>query len=185
VSEVAVYDLALPGDQVVDQGHVFRVPSVLDPSELVPAIVITPTCELHQGKSFVSTVTMLEILPFGLVIEVLARRENIPWDATQQSLGSSGGDKRKSLRSRLASLVNGSTVSVHYMPPFLSYGHGFVAFDQPRAVAVSELGVDRYLAAMRPPFREHLSTRFSAYFLRVGTEDFPNAAAAILDSFSP
>ena len=181
-----VYSTRRPTTPKVDQGFVlggYRLSERIPP---VPIIIITPTCDFHQSKDFLSAAVALPVLPCSVFMQTVAQLRHIPWDSAQRraDLRDLGSDKRQSFRNAVSRLLNGNIQSLHYLPPLPLLGHSFVQFDNPVSVPLTEVEQLPFIAVMHPPYREHLATRFCSYYLRVGTEDFPDLAADLHNTFS-
>jgi hypothetical protein len=174
-----------PGALRPDQGQVYSRVGVRLISQTIeaPFIVVTPTCDFHQKK--VKEAVVLPILPLSLFVMIVNEELGFVWDPTLGVLRLDGGkDKRDKLRGKLHSLVKGNLPSVHYLPPSEHFSDSFVSFTMPTSVRLSEFDDKELLTALVPPYREHIATRFSSYYLRVGTPDFPEHATELYNKFT-
>lgn len=171
----------------VDEGYIFDGIEYPDlPGLPTTGIVVTPTCDFHQQKAGLTHATVLRVAPLSLLLQALAQEKGLPWDsdAGRIDLRKAGRDKRESVKGFFTNLVNSNIGTFHYLPSEGTFGHSFVSFNAALGVPMSRFENLSFRAALRSPYREHLSTRFSGYYLRVGTQDFPEMMPALLETFA-
>ena len=174
----------------IDEGYVFDELKFPDfPEMKMPGIVVTPTCEFHQKKA--EHAVVLPLVPFSIMVEArIAKKAKVTWNEDEGRLDlrevppEQRQKKAASVRNLIRQIINGGVPGVHYIPPITAdFGHRTAVFDTPMGVKVADLP-KTFVAAFRAPYREHLSTRFCAYYLRVGTRDFPTMLDKLFDDFT-
>jgi hypothetical protein len=186
-SDPDFYFLTKAGGPEVDEGHVFDGMLFPDfPDQPMMAIVVTPTCDFHQQKDYFTHAVVLRLTPLSVLLRALAKVKNLNWDesAGRIDLRGTGKTKRESVEKFFTNLVNSNLVSFHYLPAQGPVPHSVVWFNATLGVPLTDFSKFTFVAALRSPFREHLSTRFSGYYLRVGTEDFPEMVPTLIESFA-
>lgn len=161
-------------ENLLDQGDLFvgiYFPAI---DSNVNAVVITPTCDLEQGKAhfvqFIATVSLvfvLKIIADGLEID--------------QSLFDSGITLTKKQTVNMIKAVkrntNGDLLPRYYLltkyqdtfpASYLDFQQSFV---YPTRQVVEDL-MQKRIARIESPWREQISSRYSGYSMRIGTPDY-------------
>ena len=170
----------------IDQGYIFAGYRLPTPTGYVsvPIVVVTPTCDFYQPKAYRTAAVTLTVLPLSLLAGLAAEQFKLQWNPDGRRVVLTSSADRNKFQNFIRDLVNGNLASLHYLPPFGEHGPSFVSFDSPLSIHLTDFDSLEFLAAMRPPYREYLSTRFSTYYLRVGTSDFPEWIDQLLSEYS-
>jgi hypothetical protein len=164
----------------VDQGHVLGPYTLAELGEEVFLVIVTPTCDFHQSKA-IDYIVALPLLPFETVVGSFAAKARVAWEPkVGQAVFKDAAEKKAKFadfKQQFHRLIQGDISHLHYLPPLPGLGATVVWFTAAISLKLQEAKGLTFRAALRSPFREHLSTRFSAHFLRVGTTDFPKTYA--------
>lgn len=140
-------------------------------------IVLTPACDIAQGKA--ELVLVCAVFPAKGLLEHLFK---VDWSKVG-SLTEEGElvcreelstGKEKQIRNQLLRLIGQQYPRFHWLCPFPEIPSCWVIdFQTLASFPQSELKKCPILAGLNSPFKEQVSSRFSAYAGRIGTPDLP------------
>lgn len=158
----------------LDQGDVFTdiyFPAI---DSNVNAVVITPTCDLEQGKAHF--IKFVASVPLDFVLKIIA--DSIGIDVSSFDSGTAINSKQcTKLITAARRNSNGDLLPRYYL--VTSYQDIFPAcyldFQQIFVVPtlqVKEEFMTKRFARIESPWKEQISSRYSGYSVRVGTPDY-------------
>ena len=160
--------LAAPGEGW-DQGDIVSAMYFFATDEKRPAILVTPTCDVAQGK-----------IPFWTFV-ALFRDDEVAADLVAPELRGFGvaadqtnKNQRKQLAKIVANLVGQRYPRYQWIPVTVDGHTGFVAdFTLVQSVTVGEAQEHATrIARLVPSWREQAPVRYASYMGRIGTDDF-------------
>lgn len=158
----------------IDQGDIFN--GIFFPAldTNVNAVVITPTCDLEQGKAHF--VKFVASVPLDFVTKIIADSLNI-----DDSFFNSGIEISKTQYTNLIRAVrrntNGDFLPRYYLiteypdifpASYLDFQQVFVV----PYLQVREEYISNRVAKLDSPWREQISSQYSGYSMRIGTPDY-------------
>lgn len=132
-------------------------------------IVLTPACDLAQGKAKDITLAFIE----GKDMEFVTQQKRIltaalPADATNEQKKKK--DEARNLLERL--LKNSLHFKYHFLPPTAQFPGGFINFQKVTTVQLSGIDAEfERVVSVTEKFAKDLIARFSHYYARQGQPD--------------
>ena len=143
----------------------------------LPAVLLTPACDLDHSKT--SFWTFAALFPDIDVAREIAAREAPGQGITKGSDGKYllSGKKRRALAGKLRDLLLNRYPRFQWLPIQVGGHPAHVAdFAQVASVAVEEVKrTAERVASIASSWREQIPARYSAYMGRVGTDDLPES----------
>lgn len=159
-----------------DQGDIVQDVYFPGPDSKLPAVLVTPACDLEQGK--VSLWTFVGLFPDTAVVREIVQREkgSLPVDEDGLVVQPSAR-QRGHLEKKLQELMTQRYYRYHWLPLKIGNEHGHVAdFSFVTSLPIEEIqGKTVRLFSMNSSWREELPARFAAYMGRVGVEEYSQA----------
>jgi hypothetical protein len=144
------------------------------PDTKLPAVLVTPACDLEQEK--VSLWTFVALFPDTTVAKSIVDRESGSFSVDKNGLVlSPSARQRGHLERKLEELMKQRYYRYHWLPLQLEDHDGHVAdFSFVTSVPADEVRTKAVrVASMNSSWREELPAHFAAYIGRVGVEDYP------------
>ena len=159
----------------IDQGDVFT--NIFFPAidTNVTAVLITPTCDIAQGKS--SFLKFISAIPCYAVIQRIADGLTI----SEEELRSGDPLKPKQIKNLIKGIrsnANGNYLPRYYLFPEFSnvVPNSYLDFQRVFVIPyiqVKEEYLDNRVGRVMSPWREDMVARHSGYSMRVGTPRYP------------
>ncbi len=164
--------IAQPGERW-DQGDIVDGVYFAAFDKSMPAVLVTPACDIEQEK--VDLWTFVALFPDVDVARATVSKELASWRAGG---GSVSTKQRTSLANTVRGLITQRLPRYHWLPVTIGASAGHVAdFSCVTALPVAEVKErTARLVTLRSSWREQLPARYAAYMARVGTQDFKEEA---------
>ena len=120
------------------------------------SIVLTPTCDLVQGKADFALLAGCSLLEYRSEFKDVAGKAGV-------------GKQKKNELEKL--LRNAKSSRYHYLPAAFEIPHLVVDFQDLCTVPRDKLDAMNAIASLDSPYAEELQSRFAGYFGRIGTPD--------------
>lgn len=158
----------------LDQGVILKELYFYGSDVSRPGVVVTPTCDIEQGKC--DYVQVCALWDAWEVVDGLLHGAWSGMKLVQPSgalaAGPLGKDKRSNLEGQIRRLVTQQFSRYHWLnPPPGTTVPRIVDFQQLASIGINEVAGSTIVAELRSPYREQLCARYAAYMGRVGTED--------------
>lgn len=179
-----------PRDQW-DQGDIVEAVYFAAFDRRMPAVLVTPSCDVEQAK--VDLWTFIALFPDVDLARQVVDADTSDWQATRDGDGrlKLSGKKRKSLKRILLQLLSHRYPRYHWLPVQVGGSPAQVAdFSCVSSLPAQEIrATGRRVASLRSSWREQLPARYAAFMGRVGTDDFlsdevDTHLARLVDAFS-
>jgi len=162
-----------------DQGDIVESVYFPGPDSRLPAVLVTPACDLEQEK--VSLWTFVALFPDIAIAKEVAKREKgslLVDDSGLVSLQS--GKQRAHLERKLQELMKQRFSRYHWLPITIGKEDGHVVdFSVVTSLPSEEVHTRAVrIASMNSSWREELPARFAAYIGRVGVDEYPPEESA-------
>ncbi len=174
-SEVDLFaSLALPGEKW-DQGDIVEGVYFAAFDKKIPAVLVTPACDIEQEK--VDLWTFVALFPDVEVAKDCVAKELAEWKLVAAAPSK---NQRNALSKALRGLVTQRLPRYHWIAVSIGEAAAHVAdFTCVTALPVAEVkGEATRVATLRSSWREQLPARYAAFMARVGTVDFKDDALA-------
>lgn len=136
-------------------------------------IVLTPACDLAQGKAKDITLVTIEDRDMEFVAQqkrVLS--ETLPESESEENKKLHQQKKEEAVRILRGLLTNNLSFKYHFLPPTKQFLGGFVNFQKITAVKLAEINNDfDRIASVTEKFIKDIVARFSHYYARQGQPD--------------
>jgi hypothetical protein len=167
--------VAQPGE-AWDQGDIVEGVYFAAFDKKMPAVLVTPACDVEQEK--VDLWTFVALFPDVEVAKASVAKELAEWKLAAGMAPSK--NQRGALSKALRGLVAQRLPRYHWIPVKIGETAGHVAdFSCVTALPVAEVKAEaKRVATLRSSWREQLPARYSAFMARVGTDDFKEEALA-------
>lgn len=150
-----------------DQGDIVESIYSSASQEELPAVLLTPACDVAQGK--VDVWTFVTLFPDTIVAKNLVAKDMANWNLS----GPPSASQQKALAKTLDGLLTQRFPRYHWLPIPIGTTAGHVAdFCYVTTIPVEEAKKSKRVASLRSSWREQLPARYAAYVSRVGTDDF-------------
>lgn len=157
-----------------DQGDIVDGVYFPGPDAKLPAVLVTPACDLEQEK--VSLWTFVALFPDTAVAGDIVQREKGSLPVGEDGLVSQPTTKQRThLERKLRELMTQRFYRYHWLPLKIGDQTGHVA-DFSFVTSLPSAEVSKKAArlfSMNSSWREEVPARFAAYIGRVGVEDYP------------
>lgn len=162
--------------QVWDQGDVIEAAYFAAFDKKLPAILVTPACDLEHPDAGVSLWTLVALFPDTEIARQVVAKELAQWNLPRGQDGSLSlsVSKRNKLDERVGNLIRQRYPRYHWVPVEVGGSPGNVAdFNCVTSIPAEEVRQrGRRLASLVSSWREQLPARYAAYMGRIGTEDY-------------
>ena len=158
-----------------DQGDIVDAVYFAAIDKQMPAVLVTPSCDVEQGK--VELWTFIALFPDVEVARAVVAKDVEQWNAG----GVFSSKQRASLGKALDGLIKQRLPRYHWTPVAVGDSPAQVAdFSCVSALPVAEVKTTATrLATLRSSWREQLPARYASFMARVGTVDFKEAEIAL------
>ncbi len=164
-----------------NQGDVVRSIFFYSEDEELPAILLTPACDVAQDK--VDNWTFVALFPERAVVTQFSEALMADWGPRRTADGKAilTQKQKSSIQNRIRELVGQRMPRFHWLPVGIDGSESHVAdFTCVTSLSAEEARVNLVrICSLNSSWREQIAARYAAYMGRVGTEDFD---AAELDS---
>jgi hypothetical protein len=168
-----------PGDDW-DQGDIVAAAYFPGLDSKLPAVLVTPACDLEHEK--VALWTLIALFPDTLVAKDIVRREGESLGTNRDGLLVGPTPKQVShLERKIRDLMRQRFHRYHWLPVRINDQAGHVAdFSCVTSLPVDEVRLEaQRLFSMNSSWREELPARYAAYIGRVGVDDCPDAESHV------
>lgn len=157
-------------DESWDQGDIVDAVYFAAFDKAMPAVLVTPACDIEQDK--VDLWTFVALFPDVDVAKATVVKDLADWNLVPGTAPSK--NQRASLAKALRNLVGQRLPRYHWLPVKIGEFGGHVAdFTCVTALPAEEVKQKaKRIATLRSSWREQLPARYSAFMARVGTLDF-------------
>lgn len=159
-------------DDSIEQSAIYNQVFFESVSQELPAIVLTPRCEILHPKGEL-LVTVSGVFPASIVFEQFLRKKGLPQD---QIVGSelTPKSKYKGFPKEFKDYYfKNRVLEFHFLPAYKGkLPHSFVDFRVVKTLLPEELHDKNKISVLISPWRESVPARYAAYSLRVGVKDF-------------
>jgi len=162
-------------EEQVDQGDIFIDIFSTTTKERVNAIVVTPACDLKQGKA--DYIKLIATTPYKDVVLDLLKDHSRVDEADFGSQNVISRTKYNSAFKTFLSNINGDLSPRYYLIPSHPYyfTESYLDFQHVFTIPTEEVYI-KYMrnrvAKVISPWREQIIARYNGYSVRVGTPDF-------------
>lgn len=139
----------------------------------LPAVLLTPACDIDHGKA--DAWTLVALFPDLEVARALCESDLKDWDRTALSK-----NQTKTLSNTLRGLITQRFPRYQWMPLHLAGSDGYVAdFTMVQALPAEEVKTLKRVGTVESRWKEQMAYRYSSYSGRVGTDDHDEADIAL------
>jgi len=161
----------------LDQSVVLKSLYFFALDEYFDAVVLTPACDIEQGKAELITSTAL-VSAWTLIAQLLKtdwKKENlVDDDGRAIARAALTNTKRKWLANQVKQLMRQQFPRYHWLGPLKDGSDPLIAdFQILSCISIDEARSAERIGVLVSPFREQLPTRYAAYMGRIGTPDTP------------
>jgi len=154
-----------------DQGDIVEAAYFGATDSSLPAVLLTPACDLEHDK--VEFWTLVALFPDIEVARAICDAELHAWGRTAESLS---GSQRKRLAEKIRDLIHQRFPRYQWLPLDHAGSAGYVAdFTLVQSLPADEVRTLGRIGAVESRWREQMAARYAAYLGRIGTDDFTQA----------
>lgn len=166
-----IYQKSIEGK--IDQGDVLYPVKIKNwinwwpEEENHPIIILTPTCDIIQGKADFHRITVLK--PFPMFF--LELHEEI-CGTTQFDMKSISRNKRDRLKDKTLKAITNAWPRFHFLPKESIFSvDRIIDFEVIASVPISSFNRNLRICRLNSPHKEQLIHRYSHHTMRIGTKD--------------
>jgi hypothetical protein len=160
--------IAEPGG-VWDQGDIVQGVYFAAADTELPAVLVTPACDIEQSK--VDLWTFVALYPDTEVARAIVAKDLESWRKSGTSTLSA--NQKSSLAKTMRDLLGHRYPRYHWLPVRIGDHTAHVAdFSWVTALPAEEVRRSVRIATLRSSWREQLPARYASFMARVGTVDF-------------
>lgn len=171
--EIQAYEYFIPGEVYIPCMHdVYQTGDILSING-ADFILLTPSCDLANGKA--KYVTVAEILHSdkGILRELLSIIREEPKCITDGKLLEDLAAKKQSAKYDIEKIMKNSYANKYYfLPSFKGFATGVINFQSTHCVPISSLKNYSKVFSISHSFVRDIVEKFSSYYSRQGSPDF-------------
>lgn len=147
----------------------------------LPAVVLTPTCDVDQNKWSYLTCVALHAFPGEIGKQILRGQwSDIAYDVkdgVRTERTSLTRKQKERLSDKVEELVKNKIPRFHWFDPWEEGGQAYIAdFQLVTSMTRAELTTATHVAYLAPEHLESLPSRYVNYMGRIGTQDRPQGS---------